>query len=189
MRWRRCCATGTCSMKQSHNTNYNSWGFDLISLAAVLWHHTAALRRRAAALRCRTAALRQPNKWHMRCCRGSETVTLSCRTSFVIAVQLCVRLGTLDTKGGHYVQTYQNNPQSWCFTSELYLFCNEHNRKGWLWVSLWMTYLVFAIIYEILFHCYYYWWYVVCMIIIVWLFKSNSMNVFTKKKKNKERVL
>ena len=37
-------------MTQSHGTHCNSCGYDLISLAAVLWHHTAASRRRTAAL-------------------------------------------------------------------------------------------------------------------------------------------
>ena len=45
-----------------------------------------------------------------------------------------------------------------------------------------MTYLVFAIINEILFHCQYYCLYVVCIIIIVWFFKSNSLFAYTKKK-------
>ena len=57
-RWRRCCttSTGTCSMRQSHSNHCNSWGYDLISLAAVVWHHTAALRCRAAALRCHSSS-------------------------------------------------------------------------------------------------------------------------------------
>ena len=57
-RWRRCCTTGTCCMSQSYSTHCNSRGYDLISLAAVLWHHTAAVRCRTAAVRCHTAALR-----------------------------------------------------------------------------------------------------------------------------------
>ena len=96
--WRRCCTTGTCSMIQSHSTHCNSWGYDLISLAVILWHHTAALR-------CRAAALRQPHGT-LSCCRGCETVSLPCCTSSVIAAaQLCVILKTLDTEEGHCVQT------------------------------------------------------------------------------------
>ena len=95
--WRRCCMTGTCCMIQFHSTHCNSCGYDWISLAAVMWHHTAALRRRAAALRCHTAALRQLQDT-LRCCRSSEIVTFSCWTSSVIAAQLCVRLRTFRHK-------------------------------------------------------------------------------------------
>ena len=60
-RWQRCCMTGMCCIRQSHSTHCNSCGYDLISHAAVMWHHTAASRCPAAVLRCHTAAaLRQP---------------------------------------------------------------------------------------------------------------------------------
>ena len=55
-RWQWCYMTITCSMRQSNSNHCNSWGYDLISLAAVVWHHTAALRCRAAALRCHSSS-------------------------------------------------------------------------------------------------------------------------------------
>ena len=124
--WRRCCVTGTCSMRQSHSNHSNSWGYDrgLFSLATVLWYHTAAFR-------CRE----QPQDT-LRCCRGSETVTLSRCTNSPIAVQLCVRLRTLDKKRIMCKPTTQNNPQSWLCAFQnllyfLYLFCNNVRSNLW----------------------------------------------------------
>ena len=82
-RWRRCCTTGTCCMRQSHSTHCNSRGYDLISLAAVFWHHTAALRCRAAALRCRTAALR----CHTAAMRQPQDVAEALRLSHCLVAQ------------------------------------------------------------------------------------------------------
>ena len=91
-RWRRCCVRGACSMEQSHSTYCNSCGYYLISLAAVLWQHTAALRRpsRAAALGRHTAAL-QHLKASCGCLRGTETVTVSCCMYHTkrVSAQLC----------------------------------------------------------------------------------------------------
>ena len=57
----------------SHSTHYNSCGYDLISLAADLWHHTAALKPRTAALGPHIAALKDKTDWDV-----AEVFTLSC---------------------------------------------------------------------------------------------------------------
>ena len=65
----RGCITGIRCIRQSHSTHCNPFGYDLISHAAAMWHHTEASRCPAAALRChRAAALRQPQDT-LRCCR------------------------------------------------------------------------------------------------------------------------
>ena len=90
-----------------------------------------ALRCRAAVVRCHTVALRPPQDT-LRCCRGSETVTLSCCTDSVIAPQLCVRLRlrTLETKEEHVrpmcKTMTQHNPRFVHFITVLRgLFFNE----------------------------------------------------------------
>ena len=88
-----------------------------------------ALRCRAAVLRCHTVALRQSQDT-LRCCRGSETVTLFCCTSSVIVPQLCVKLKlrTLETKEEHFMRKTmtQHNPGFVHFRNVLGgLFCNE----------------------------------------------------------------
>ena len=93
-RWRRCCATGMHSMRQPLNTHWNRWGYDWIRLAAALWHHTAPLGCRKAALGCHTATLSQPQDT-LTYFRGSETVTLYCCTSSVIAATWCLWLLTI----------------------------------------------------------------------------------------------
>ena len=109
-RWWRCCLTGVCSMTQSHSTHSNSCGNALIiiSLAAVLWCHTAGFRRRTAALGCHTSALKQLQHT-LRCCRGSEAVcliALLCHTKAMWLLHSCALYRrALDRKEGHRVQT------------------------------------------------------------------------------------
>ena len=111
--WRWCCATGMCSMRQSHSTHCSSWGYDLITLAAVLWHHTAALKCRPAALGHHTAALSLPQVTP-RSCSSSKTVTESCCMCHTTAAHLCVNqeLNT-QKKGIMCITTTQHNLQSW----------------------------------------------------------------------------
>ena len=116
-RWRRCCMTGTCCMRQSHSTHCNSCGYDLISLAVVLWHHTAALRCRAAAVRCHTAAVR----CHTAAMRQPQDVAEALRLSHCLVARAlwllhsCASDWELLTqkKGIMCKPTTQNNPWSW----------------------------------------------------------------------------
>ena len=79
---KRALATVLCDRRvvyetvSQHPVPCNSRGYDLKSHAAVLRHHTAALRCCAGAVGYHTVALRQPQDI-LRCCKGPETVTQS----------------------------------------------------------------------------------------------------------------
>ena len=97
----RCCATATCSMKLSHSTHCNSCGYDLISLAAVLWHHTAALGGRA-------------QLWESH--RAPRDVAKALRLSHshvACATHLLHRINLEAKKGIMYKSSTHHNPQSW----------------------------------------------------------------------------
>ena len=109
-------------------THCHSWGYDLITLAEVLWHPTAALRHRTEAMRCHTAAQGQPQQDTLRCCRGAET---DCHT--VLSHKLCdgcraVRASDweleIQKKGIMCKPTTQNN---------IGYVCAYYN---WLWLYL-----------------------------------------------------
>ena len=108
-------------------THSHSWGYDLITLAEVLWHPTAALRHRTEAIRCHTAAQGQPPQDTLRCWRGAETGLSHCLVVQALWwLQSCASDWELEIqkKGIMCKPTTQNN---------IGYVCAYYN---WLWLYL-----------------------------------------------------